>query len=234
MSLRAAADTLLTLLLAPPCAVCGRVLTHPLAGAVCDACWCAIAPHGAPFFLQGISRARAIGVYESTLRDVIHALKYDRRRSIAVRLSHFMADHGADLLHDADLAVPVPLHPARLRLRGFNQADDLARGLGVPVARVLARIRATTPQIDLPAEQRRDNVRDAFALRGGVLRTSRFGEARTRRAVCGCVVVLVDDVATTGATLESCARVLTAAGAKEVRALTAARVVSAPRQTPRA
>jgi predicted amidophosphoribosyltransferase len=81
------------------------------------------------------------------------------------------------------------------------------------MARVLERRRVTQPQVDLPADQRRANVAGAFALRAG-----------RNRAVRNCCVVLVDDVATTGATLEACARVLRSAGAHEVRAITAARV----------
>ena len=241
MNLRQAADSLLAALLAPPCAVCGDVIERPLGGAVCDTCWSSIQPQASPFSLRGIAHAQAVGRYESTLRDIIHALKYDRRRSIAPRLSKMMASQGGAVLTGADLVVPVPLHRRRLRERGFNQADDLARGLGVPVGRVLRRVRATLPQVDLPAERRRHNVRDAFVLR----RTSgpfdlpsplhsfvdAFEGPTARRSVQERIVVLVDDVATTGATLEACARVLKAAGAGEIRALTAARAVTARPQT---
>jgi ComF family protein len=218
VNLRAAADVLLSLILAPPCAVCGRVLERPLAGAVCASCWAATAPRPSSFSLHSITRACAAGVYEGTLRDVIHALKYDGRRSIAPGLARLMVDHGADVIDGADIAVPVPLHRRRQRQRGFNQAEDLARGLRLPVVRALRRIRATPPQVNLPADQRRQNMRDAFALDPRVITARPLGEA---------VVVLVDDVATTGATLEACARVLKRGGAKEVRALTAARVSTA-------
>ena len=214
MALRALADTILSLLLAPPCAVCGSVLERPLSGAVCDSCWNSIGTDAATFSLPFISCAQALGHYDATLRDVIHALKYDGRRSIAPTLSRMMAQHGAGVLQGADLVVPVPLHPRRHRQRGFNQADDLARGLGVRRSRALRRVRATQSQIELPAEQRRDNVQHAFALRVPVIQVSRK------------VVVIVDDVTTTGATLEACARVLKMAGVREVRALTAARVAT--------
>jgi ComF family protein len=125
-----------------------------------------------------------------------------------------MALHGRDILQTADALVPVPLHRRRLRQRGFNQAADLARHLGLPAVHALRRVRATHPQVDLPAPQRHANVQGAFAL------------SNTRASVHDRIVVLVDDVATTGATLEACARVLKNAGAKEVRAITAARVVS--------
>jgi ComF family protein len=226
MFLRRVADTLLAALLAPPCAVCGRVIERPLDGAVCDVCWAAVSPHALPFFLPHIAHAQAIGPYEATLRDVLQALKYDRRRSIAPRLSRMMAAHGQHLLSDADVVVPVPLHSRRLRQRGFNQAEDLARGLGTPVANLLRRVRATTPQVDLPAERRRDNVRDAFAVRP---RLGLSGRTITTPAL----VVLIDDVATTGATLEACARALKGAGVAEVRALTAARAAPGRHQTRR-
>ncbi len=124
---------------------------------------------------------------------------------------------GADILDGVSCVIPVPLHPSRRRERGFNQAADLARRLGLPVIGALKRVRATATQTGLPAAQRHRNVRDAFAI-------TRHGSA-----VAGAAVVLVDDVSTTGATLEACARVLKSVGAIEVRALTAARVVGQTR-----
>ena len=126
-----------------------------------------------------------------------------------------MRERFHDILDGADILVPVPLHRRRRRARGFNQAADLAQHLELPVVSVLSRRRATPSQTDLPAARRHANVRQAFAL--------------TRTAdVRGLCIVLVDDVSTTGATLEACARVLVDAGAREVRAVTAARVVSKP------
>ena len=147
------------------------------------------------------------------MKEIIHALKYEGRRSIAPPLGELMRVTGARLLKDADVVVPVPLHPRREYQRGFNQAEDLARQLGPPVVRLLARIKNTRSQIELPADRRSQNVHDAFGYRPSAI------------GLPG-VVVLVDDVATTGATLEACARVLKANGVKEVRALTAARVVT--------
>ena len=151
------------------------------------------------------------------MKDIIHALKYDRRRSISPRLGALMRERGAELLRDADCVVAVPLHPWREYSRGFNQAHDLAMHLGRPVVPLLKRTIHTHSQIELPREQRLLNVRDAFAADSG-----------SRIPVPG-VVVLVDDVSTTGATLETCAKVLKRSGVKEVRALTAARVVHARR-----
>ena len=124
-----------------------------------------------------------------------------------------MRAHGAEVLSGADLVVPVPLFRSRRRARGFNQAADLARHIGLPVVHALGRLRNTPSQTDLPAARRHANVKNAF-------RAIRPNE------VIGACVVLVDDVSTTGATVEACARALLDAGAREVRALTAARVVS--------
>ena len=155
------------------------------------------------------------------MKEIIHALKYERRRSIAPPLGELMRLTGARLLKDADVVVPVPLHPRREYQRGFNQADDLARHLGLPVAPLLKRVVFTQSQIELPKDQRQENVKNAFA----------FAPDRRSLIPDPCVVVLVDDVATTGATLDACARVLKSAGVKEVRALTAARVVTERRQS---
>ena len=106
----------------------------------------------------------------------------------------------------------VPLHPWRHYTRGFNQAAELAEHLGLPVVRALRRTRATITQTDLPEGQRHENVKGAFGLRHPIAR--------------GAIVVLVDDVSTTGATVDACARVLLEAGAGQVRALTAARAAA--------
>jgi len=236
-------DALLSVLLAPLCAACARPLDRPTGGAVCPACWSSILPLTPPLcdtcgdplpawrlvslplarcarcrrLPRPIDRARAIGVYDGALRSIVHALKYDGRRSLARPLALLMQARGREALTGADLAVPVPLHPSRRRERGFNQADDLARHVGLPVMSALRRIRATAAQADLPAARRHGNVKNAFAV-----------HCRAR-ALDGKVVVLIDDVSTTGATLDACARALKEGGAREVRALTAARVVAALR-----
>lgn len=235
-------DALLAVLLAPVCAACEKPLDEPTRGPVCRPCWQTIRPFTPPLCdvcgdplpswrvisveraecprcrrtAHQITRSRAIGEYDGPLRAIVHALKYDGRRSLGRPLAALLSQHGASVLDGADVAVPVPLHRSRKRARGFNQAEEIARHLAVPAANVLKRVRPTASQTDLPAAERHANVRNAFVL--------------GRRAdVAGLVVVLVDDVSTTGATLESCARVLVDAGAREVRALTAARVVSRPR-----
>jgi ComF family protein len=220
-SLRLLADAAVAVLLAPVCASCERPLDHPTRGAVCEACWTAatrFTPLGRDSFPPFIDLAAAVGPYDGRLRDIIHALKYDRRPTIARHLAGRMRAAGADVLAGADFVVPVPLHPSRQRERGFNQARELARHLGLPMLAALVRTRRTAAQADLPAARRRSNVRGAFACQG-----AHKEEGHGIHGIHGRVLVLVDDVATTGATLNACAEELLDAGATEVRALVAAR-----------
>ena len=212
---RYAADAILNVVCAPACAACKRVLDAPLDGPVCASCWIGVqaVAHADTASPDPIGAWQAAGEYEGSLREIIHAFKYDGRRSLAVPLAALIREHGAELLHRADLIVPVPLHPWRRLRRGFNQADDLARYLGVPVCRALWRTRATAPQAKLDPAQRRRNVRAAFRL-SPLVHASRLD---------GAHVVLVDDVRTTGATLVACARVLIRGGARDVSAVTVAR-----------
>jgi ComF family protein len=227
------------------------VLDAPLGGAVCDSCWHAVVPVTPPIcdscgdalaawrgrdvssrrcarcrrHPPALTFARAAGPYEGVLRRLLHCLKYEGRRTLAVRLGTMMKERGRDVLEGADFVVPVPLHWRRRHARGFNQADDLAVGLGPPILRALRRVRATSPQFGLSALRRRRNLLGAFAPpRRGIL-CQRRHDPRLR----GACVVLVDDVSTTGATLETCAEALKAGGAREVRALTAARALSTQR-----
>ena len=163
--------------------------------------------------------ARSAGRYDGPFRLVIHTFKYEHRRPLAAPIAQLMVAAGTEVLAGADAVVPVPLHPWRALRRGFNQADDLAIHLGLPVWRALRRTRHGPPQASLPASQRGDNVGNAFACSW----MSRLWSGRLR----GRTVVLVDDVMTTGATLDACSAVLLAAGVRNVRALTAARAVVA-------
>jgi ComF family protein len=252
---RQTADDLLSVVVAPRCAACGLSLDTPSAGPVCAACWGAVDLISPPLCdacgdplpgwrnisrdlcicprcrrgSRSVSRSRAAGPYSGSLRAIIHAFKYEGRRSLAVGLATLMRAQGLEVLAGADCVVPVPLHWRRRRARGFNQAADLASHLGLPVCHALRRVRGTRPQVDLPAAQRHRNVRGAFAAAGGRWRWRRLA---VRREVRQRIVVLVDDVSTTGATLAACARVLRAAGAREVRALTAARVAATQRSEP--
>jgi ComF family protein len=172
-----------------------------------------------------VACARSAGAYEGVLRQLIHGLKYEGRRTLAVRLGDLMRERGREVLDGADLVVPVPLHWRRRYVRGFNQAEDLARRLGPPVVLALCRVRATSPQFGLTARGRRRNVNGAF----GPPRRSILGPRRPDARLRDACVVLVDDVSTTGATLQACAEALREGGAREVRALTAARALSIPR-----
>jgi ComF family protein len=169
-----------------------------------------------------IPHGRAAGEYEGALRDIIHAFKYEGRRSLARPLAAMMRDAAADLLADADCVVPVPLHPWRRLRRGFNQAADLARRLEVPVVRALWRVHATRQQMGLTAESRHRNIR------GSIRRSPLLRSAVEAYCIRDRVVVLVDDVRTTGATLDACAAALQEMGAREVRAVTVA-FAQAPR-----
>jgi ComF family protein len=202
-ALRLGADALVAAALAPACAGCGRPLDEPLAGPVCHRCW--------------DEARRAAGRYEGALREIIHAFKYDGRRSLARPLGALLRERGTTLLRDADCCVPVPLYPWRRLRRGFNQAADLAQELQLPVVHALWRVRPTAAQAGLDAGARRRNVRGAFRLSPLLSRGTR------EVLIEDAVVVVVDDVMTTGATLKACASVLRRAGAREVRLLTVAR-----------
>jgi ComF family protein len=235
-------DAMLALALAPVCASCAQPLPSPRLGPVCASCWDSVRRPPPPLcrtcgvplpswrvlspafercvrcrrIPPQIDAACAAGRYEGALRDIIHAFKYEGRRTLAGPLGRLMREAAGPLLSEAACVVPVPLHPWRRLRRGFNQAADLAATFELPVVSALARTRATASQSGLTAAARRRNVRGAF-------RPSRLCRPRTMTSlVRDRVVVLVDDVRTTGATLDACAGVLKQAGAREVRALTVA------------
>lgn len=216
---------------APPlCPRCGVPVSASTRGTdtgTCEVC------HREP--LAQISRAASLGAYDGALRGILHALKFRRCPTLARALALRMREVRAEVLAGADAVVPVPLHPARRRERGFNQALVLARHLGPPVMIALRRTRRTDSQASLDARARHRNVTGAFALSRHQQWTTRVermlgDRARllTPRTVFGLRVVLVDDVWTTGATLSACAMVLMEAGAREVRALTVARTLPGP------
>lgn len=192
---------------APVCQKCGK----PLRGPPDLIFTCIPCRHRRTYFRQ----ARAAGVYDGSLREAIHSFKFGRRRALAEPLGRLMAEVAAAdaMLSAAQLVVPIPLHPRRLRERGFNQAELLAaavsKRLGVPMAAdVLTRTRSTEAQSGLTQDERRANVRGAFAA------TCQIDAAR---------VLLVDDVLSTGFTASECARQLRQhGGVGEVRVLAAA------------
>ncbi len=160
-------------------------------------------------------------MYAGSLKAIIHAFKYDGRRTLAAALAALMVETGHDVLSGADAVVPVPMHPWRAMHRGFNQAEDLARQLGLPVWRPIRRVRYGPPQASLNGRNRRTNVTLAFGQRHLFSACWDPGQSRRLR---NRTVVLIDDVMTTGATLEGCSLALLEAGVARVRVLTVARV----------
>ena len=132
-----------------------------------------------------------------------------------------LRDAGVAGLDGCDCVVPVPLHPWRRLWRGFNQARDLATRLDRPIVNALWRVRATPPQMALNASERHSNVRGAFVVSPLLTCGARLYRGRSP-FLDGRIVLLVDDVRTTGATLDECAKILLAAGVREVRAMTVA------------
>lgn len=204
---------LLELLFPAHCVVCRQY------GAwLCDECLAAIPgrgrlqhaawPHLAAGGLMGVY---ALAPHAHPLREAVHALKYGGVRVLAEPLAEILAAGLATRPLWIDVLVPVPLHVVRIRQRGYNQSELLARALGdlceLPVGcGDLVRHRSTRSQVGLSADQRHDNVAGAFACRPD--------------AFAGQRVLLIDDVLTTGATLTACATALRAAGADQVWALT--------------
>ncbi|MGE0007341.1 MAG: ComF family protein [Parvibaculaceae bacterium] len=168
-------------------------------------------------------QARAAVLFDDAAQGLVHALKYRDRHEAGILMARLMRRAGADLLAGADGVVPVPLHRFRLWRRRYNQSAILARHVakasGTPFRpRLLRRLRATRSQTGLDREERRRNVRDAFIV-----------PEEAGPLVAGKSFVLIDDVRTTGATLEACTKALRKAGAARIGVLTFA-LVDKPRQ----
>jgi ComF family protein len=226
------------------CAVC----REPVDGqGLCPSCWSKLSfisrPYcerlGIPFVydpgpgilsMQAIAdppayhRSRAAVRFDEVSRKLVHALKYGDRLDLAPMMGRWLAHAGREMLGEADALVPVPLHWRRGWARRFNQSAMLAASVsaisGVPVApTALRRVKATAQQVGLSRTERAANIQGAFRVP-----PERRGEVRGRR------LVLVDDVLTSGATVEGCARALLRAGAANVDVLVFARVAD-PVQT---
>ena len=182
---------------------------------ICDSCWGSIAYVRAqivplPAFLDGTF---CCCLYDGVMKKCIQALKYGRKKWLAASLGRIMGEcaSSAPFLGKTDLLVPVPMHAAGLRDRGFNQAELLAGSLSEKFKKemaggIIVKTTRTKNQVGLSGEQRRHNLNGAFSVRGG-------------SGVAGKNVMLVDDVCTTGATLSECAKILKENGAAKVYAL---------------
>lgn len=228
------------LLLPPRCVACGVLVAQQ--GLLCHHCWTGLdfitdplcLSCGLPFEYDlgpqtrcaaclaqppSFGRARALLRYDEAARRLLLPFKHADRTAAAPQFAAWMARGAPDLLEDCDLIVPVPLHWRRLWRRRYNQAALLAQALAsrgsVPcVPDMLVRTRATASQGHLSRAGRQRNVAGAFVVRG-----------RSAAKLVGARILLVDDVMTTGATLEACASCLLKAGAKQVDVLVMARVV---------
>lgn len=228
------------ILFPPVCAGCRRRVSQP--GVLCGECWtklrfierplCPVM--GTPFihdmgegFLSAeaiadpppFERARAAVVYSGVAREMVQGLKYHDRTDLAPWMAKWMARAGADLIADADVVVPVPLHWRRFFRRQFNQSAELGRaiarcsGLAFSPSAV-RRVKLTRQQVGLERRQREENVRAAFRV-----------PAEAEIEIAGRRVLLVDDVFTTGATVRAVAKALKRGGAGAVDVLTFARVL---------
>lgn len=221
------------------CQLCSSFLERPGERVVCRSCLGKLKPHAASYclccgkFFEGagnphlcqdclqapppFARHRSCAKYRGELKDLILLFKYRHLGILGKYLARFACEVLAgqeDLWWDVDAIIPVPLHPKRKKERGFNQAQvlakELARMKGIElVERCLVKIKNIVPQTSLEAEQRRKNVRGAFRV-------------KREENLKGKIVILVDDVYTTGSTLRECSKVLRKAGVKEVRAITVA------------
>lgn len=242
-SVHSALRRVLDLALPPLCAAC----REPVDGrGLCPACWSKLSfitrPYcerlGTPFVYDpgpgvlsmeaianppAYNRARAAVRFDEISRALVHALKYGDRLDLAPMMGRWISQAGRELLAEADALIPVPLHWRRLWARRFNQSGMLAaaisRQIGVPVAAgALKRVKPTAQQVGLSRTERAANIQGAFRV-----------PADGKAAVTGRRLVLIDDVLTSGATVEGCARALLRAGAVNVDVLVFARVAEPAR-----
>ena len=237
---------MLDLALPPLCPACREPVGNTLG--LCASCWSRLSPIERPFCerlgipfaydpgpgllsMQAIAdppayaRARAAVRYDDVARSLVQALKYGDRLDLAPIMGGWMARAGAELLAEADVIVPVPLHWRRLWARRFNQSATLAKivskSSGVPIAyEALKRVKATPQQVGLSKPERALNVQGAFRI-----------DTEGKTSIARRRVLLLDDVLTSGATVDACARALLRAGARNVDVLVFARVVDHGRAT---
>lgn len=220
------------------CRLCQRLLDKPQERVVCQQCYDSIrrpaaaycwrcgrffAAEGEPYLCLQCQRQappfslhRSCTRYEGKMRELILLYKYAKLKVVGRRLANLALDfiREEEFWAGLEVVVPVPLHPQKQRERGFNQSLEIARVVGRARGlevenKALIKIRNNPPQASLEAEERRANVKGAY-------------QVKRKEKIKDKVVLLVDDVFTTGSTIEECSRVLKQAGAKEVRALTLA------------
>jgi ComF family protein len=249
--LRSPLDAIASALLPSSCVLCGSPLPQLSSIPICDACWMELSVHSGPVCLRcgdsldrsvtdetsipicrtcslvppAFERAVAFGTYDGRMRDLIHALKYDRIHPVADRLGVLLAAAITQLSPIAPselLVIPVPLHRSKQTQRGFNQARALAQGAMKSLSTshpdwhltlapgTLMRLRSTQSQAGLTPRQRRLNVRGAFRVSDPA-------------AIAGKNILLIDDILTTGATARAAAQSLIKAGAASVYVATLAR-----------
>jgi ComF family protein len=226
-------DSILNFILPMACVICNAQVLERRFSAVCPECWDTLSPVGAPLCLRcgmpavaiegpcGRCRtgenifdfARSAVIFNQPARKIVHHLKYSDRVSLARPIGRILQDLMKRECFVGEVVIPVPLHRSRERERGFNQAELIARNLALPVdPKILRRRKHTPSQTGLSRAERAKNLAAAFELRG---------------SVAGTRVLVVDDVLTTGSTMNEIAKVLKRGKAARVEVLTFARVPDA-------
>lgn len=196
----------------PYCDKCGKILVesfNEVEKPICKEC---------QTLKRHFHQARVASVYEGILRESIHIFKFEKKigihKPLGNLLVNYLKEYQRDLISQIDFIIPVPLHRKRLRARGFNQAQLLSSHIeeyfNIPLHLDLKRIRFTAPQMNLGREERLQNIKGAF-------------EIKNHNSITDKQLLLVDDIFTTGATVNECSKVLMKAGAKQVFVLTLAR-----------
>lgn len=203
------------------CVICKKKLNFDDGSYLCLDCYDKIIKNRPPFCVKCdcsplyFERAWAVGKYTGITKDLIHLFKYRRQKYLVKPLGKLMIDFIKTNLNrqTIDVLVPVPLHPKKLRQREFNQSELLAEEINgqisIPITNALTRIKKTSSQTTLALEKRLFNVADAFKI-------------REQKEIAQKSILLIDDVFTSGATANECARVLKQEGAKQIEVLTLA------------
>jgi ComF family protein len=201
------------------CVICGRLLPADDRYRVCGDCWSRIIYLNRPIDIRlSLEGIWSVGVYDGVLKELIHQFKYKEKKYLANPLGKLLVDFVGKYLKEErfDYIVPIPLNKTRQKKRGYNQAELLARVLGEAVDRpilthLVKRRKKTKPQFGLNRDERFENLSGAFEI-------SESGKEDVV-AIAGKTILLLDDLATTGATLDECAKALKKAGVNEVYGL---------------